>query len=64
MSDLIPIAPTCAGCGAGLTLEEMHWYDHGNGCATCEACELKWGREVQAWLRGDTGNEMPARPVD
>jgi hypothetical protein len=64
MAERILVAPTCAECGRALTLEEMHWYDHGNGCATCEACELKWQQKVQAWLRGGAGDEMPARPGD
>jgi hypothetical protein len=58
----ISFNPHCTGCGAKLTLEEMHYYESPDhpGTATCEACEGKWMEEVDAWKRGER-DEFPYR---
>lgn len=40
-AESIAISQRCRNCGAPLQLEEMHYYDHGDGTATCEKCEIK-----------------------
>ena len=36
-----------------LTLEEMHYYEHEDGTATCEQCEGKWMEAIERWKRGE-----------
>jgi len=59
---LIQVRPHCRACQAPLTLEEMHYLDHGDGTATCEACETKWSRDMQAWRASDDDLPPPERP--
>ena len=59
-AELLNIEMTCRKCGAGLTIEEAHYYADANGKANCEACELQWMLDVRAWRNGDL-QEFPAR---
>ncbi len=43
----------CRTCGSALTLEETHYYDHGDGTCTCDACEKGWSGNVDRWRRGE-----------
>jgi len=52
-AELITSPSNCRTCGAVLTLEEMHYYDHGDGTCTCEACEGRWMENVDRWQRGE-----------
>lgn len=58
----VTMKSTCRTCGSALTLEEMHYYDHGDGSATCNRCEGKWMAEMAEWKSGRCGGEMPSRP--
>lgn len=49
----INIARYCKKCNAPLTLEEMHYYDRGDGTATCNTCEERWTEEVALWRIGE-----------
>lgn len=54
----------CRSCNSALSLDEMHYYDHGDGTATCDKCEAAWCEAVEAWRHGagDEDDEMPPRP--
>ena len=55
------VAMSCCACGSSLTFDEMHYLAHGDGKASCCACEEKWSVEVAAWRAGAPG-EFPSRP--
>lgn len=59
-AEALNVSTSCRKCGAPLTIEEMHYYDAGDGTATCNACEAQWLAEVEAWRRGER-NEFPRR---
>ena len=48
----VDVAQHCRKCGAKLILEEMHYYDQGDGTATCAQCEGDWCGAVEAWRHG------------
>ena len=50
-AEVIAINPFCRKCGAALQLDEMHYYDCGDGTATCNSCEEKWLQEIESWRR-------------
>lgn len=52
-AERVNVAQHCKKCNAPLTLEEMHYYDRGDGTATCNTCEEQWMAEMAAWKRGD-----------
>jgi hypothetical protein len=58
---ILDVEMSCCACGSPLTIEEMHYLSHGNGKATCCACETKWTTDVTAWRHGAPG-EFPSRP--
>lgn len=57
----IKISQNCRKCAAVLDFEEMHYYDHGDGTASCNKCESKWMKLVDDWRAGiiDSFPEMP-----
>ncbi|MYM92605.1 hypothetical protein [Duganella vulcania] len=57
---LIPMKPTCRSCGGRLTLDEMHYYDQGDGTASCGRCESEWMQDMADWKAGKT-DKMPPR---
>ena len=61
-AEAVNIKPTCRNCGAALTMEEMHYYDRGNGEATCNNCEREWMDAMQRWKSGEGGDVPPPRP--
>jgi hypothetical protein len=58
-AQLVVIARACRTCGAGLTLEEMHYYARGNGTATCNNCEGAWCERMNQWMAGNLGDIPP-----
>lgn len=58
----INMHPNCRACHSILTLEEMHFYDSGDGSATCNSCESKWMDDMQKWHDGIIDGAMPERP--
>lgn len=61
-AEAINIKPTCRSCGSRLELDEMHYYDHGNGEATCNKCEAEWLEQMNLWRSGFGGSEPPPQP--
>lgn len=59
-AERLNVSQHCSKCKAVLTLEEMHYYDRGDGTATCNSCEEQWMDEMAAWKRGDR-ESMPER---
>lgn len=57
----IDMRTTCRKCNAALTLEEMHYFDHGDGTATCNTCEGEWMQAMADWRAGPS-RPMPERP--
>lgn len=61
LDQFIDMTRHCRNCLAPLTIEEMHYFDSGNGTATCSKCEEKWAAEMAAWRSTDS-TPMPKRP--
>lgn len=59
-AERLNVSQYCSKCKASLTLEEMHYYDRGDGTASCNSCEEQWMVEMAAWKRGDR-ESMPER---
>lgn len=57
----LKVAPICRCCVKVLTLEEMHYLDHGDGSASCEECEQAWMNAMDVWRNG-AGDKMPKPP--
>ena len=57
----ITVSPTCKGCGAVLNLDELHYFDNGDGTATCNECERLWSDGMAEWRSG-IRDDMPERP--
>lgn len=51
--EMVNVKPNCRKCGSALTIEEIHYYDNGDGTATCNDCEEKWLNDVSAWKNGE-----------
>lgn len=60
-ADKLTMSPNCRECGGKLSIDEMHYYDHGDGTASCNKCEGEWSNAVDAWRRGDI-QKLPERP--
>jgi DNA-directed RNA polymerase subunit RPC12/RpoP len=58
---VVHMSHQCRSCGQTLTLEEMHWYDAGDGTASCNQCESRWMVEMARW-KEDGHGPMPERP--
>jgi len=58
----VQIEPICRNCGAVLKLDEIHYYDQGDGTATCNKCESDWLEAMHEWRSGNSGIEPPAQP--
>ena len=61
-AEAVNIKQTCRNCGAKLELDEMHYYDRGNGEATCNNCESEWLEAMHQWRSGCGGQEPPPQP--
>lgn len=61
MSEEIKINPNCRKCGEKLTIDELHYFDHGDGTATCNECEGKWSNDCVIYRLGLI-DELPERP--
>lgn len=61
---VLGVGLSCCACGGPLTIDEMHYLAHGNGKASCCACEGKWSDAVYAWRTRAPGapSEFPSRP--
>jgi transposase len=62
LSELLAMKPTCRNCEAVLEIDEIHYYDHGDGTATCNNCEADWLAAINAWRSGRGGDEPPLPP--
>lgn len=51
----------CRACRAPLKLDEMHYYEDGDGTAACDRCERRWSEECNAYMRGER-DTPPRRP--
>lgn len=58
---VLNVSMNCKACGKVLQIDEMHYYAHGDGNATCDDCEAEWSQAVAAWRNGAPG-EFPSRP--
>lgn len=61
-AEVLKVKPACRKCGAKLELDEMHYYDNGNGEASCETCEQTWMDAMHEWKQGAGGPTPPSRP--
>ena len=54
----------CRNCGAGLSLEELHYYDDPErGGASCDKCNGAWLVAIQEWLAGKgSDDDFPKVP--
>lgn len=59
--ELIQINQNCRNCSSPLNIEEMHYYNQGDGTASCEKCEQEWMKEIEEWREGER-EQMPQRP--
>lgn len=59
---LVNVQTHCRNCFDGLTLEEMHYLDNGDGTATCSKCEREWMEAIEKWRSTSGDSQMPKRP--